>query len=98
MNLKKPEKIQLMLAILAFLYALIQKDHLINAKNIKEKKYKHGSSKAISIFRNSYDDFKLKILIIKHLVKLICTFLKKYNPPDNDIFKDCIYLSLKSVQ
>jgi hypothetical protein len=96
-NLKDPEKIQLMLAILAFLYALIQKEHLLNAKNIKEKKYKHGTSKAISIFRNSYDDFKLKILNIKQLIKLVRSFLKNCSSPSSEIFKNCKHLNLKSV-
>jgi hypothetical protein len=96
-NLKDPEKIQLMLAILAFLYALIQKEHLVNAKNIKEKKYKHGTSKAISIFRNSYDDFKLKILNIKQLIKLVRSFLKNCSSPSSEIFKNCKHLNLKSV-
>jgi hypothetical protein len=96
-NLKDPEKIQLMLAILAFLYALIQKEHLVNAKNIKEKKYKHGTSKAISIFRNSYDDFKLKILNIKQLIKLVRSFLKNCSLPSSEIFKNCKHLNLKSV-
>ena len=97
-NLKNPDKIQLMLAILAFLYALIQKEHLIHAKTIKLKNFKHGSAKEISIFKNSHDDFKLKILNIKHLVRFIIQNIKNIVPPNEEVFKKCKYLNLKSVQ
>ena len=97
-NFKDLEKVQLMLAILAFLYVLIHKEHLINAKNIKDKKFKFGSTKAISIFRNSYDDFKLKILNIKHLIRFIIKNLSNLIPINHRAFSNCPFLNLKSVQ
>lgn len=97
-RLKDLEKVQLMLSILAFLYVLIQKEHLINAKNIKIKNFKHGTAKAISIFRNSYDDFKLKILNINHLVKFIVKNLADLIPLNKDAFANCPFINLKSVQ
>ena len=97
-NLKDPEKIQLMLAILAFLYVLIHKEHLINAKVIKLKKFKDVTAKAISIFRNSYDDFKLKVLNFNDLVKFILHIISEPIPLNNQNFKHCKYLNVKSVQ
>jgi hypothetical protein len=96
-NLKQPEKIQLMLAILAFLYALIQKEHLNNNYNIKDKKFKLTTAKAVSIFRNSYDNFKLKVLNIKDLVEVILQNLDELILPNHNSFKNCKFLNLKSV-
>jgi Transposase DDE domain len=97
-NFKDLEKVQLMLAILAFLYALIQKEHLINSKQIKDKKFKHGSAKTISIFRNSYDDFKLKILNIKDLWKFILKIIVPLFLFETRNFRNCKFLNLKCVQ
>lgn len=97
-RLKDLEKVQLMLSILAFLYVLIQKEHLINVKNIKIKNFKHGTAKAISIFRNSYDDFKLKILNVNHLIKFIVKNLADLIPLNKDAFANCPFINLKSVQ
>lgn len=98
LNFKNLEKVQLMLAILALLYAIVQKEHLINAKQIKIKKFKNGTAKAISVFRNSYDDFKLKILNLRQLWQFILDNLHTNIPFHNNAFDNCTYLNLKSVQ
>lgn len=96
LNLKQPQKVQLMLAILALLYVLIQKEHLIHNKQIKTKKFKSGTAKAISIFRNSYDDFKLKVLTINDLWQFIMdNFTPKIQIP-KPAFNACKHLNLKS--
>ncbi|NJL76057.1 MAG: transposase [Saprospiraceae bacterium] len=96
-NLKNLEKVQIMLAILAFLYVVIQKEHLINAKSIRLKTYKEGTTKAISIFRNSYDDLKLKILNLNDLSKFLLQIINPFVPFEPNFFQDCKYLNLKSV-
>jgi hypothetical protein len=95
-NFKNLEKVQLLLAILAFLYVIIQKEHLINAKVIKLKNFKHGTAKAISIFKNSYDDLKLKILNINHLWAFLRKIINPFVPFKPNAFDRCIHLNLKS--
>lgn len=97
-NFKDLEKVQLMLAILAFLYVIIQKEHLLKAKTIKSKKFKHGSAMAISIFRNSYDDLKLKILNINDLWRFLRKIINPFVPFKPKCFDECKHLNLKSVQ
>lgn len=97
-NFKDLEKVQLMLAILAFLYVIIQKEHIMKAKKIKIKNYKHGSAKAVSIFRNSYDDLKLKILNINDLWRFIKKIINPFIPFKDENFEQCKHLNLKSVQ
>lgn len=96
LNLTCPEKIQLMLAMLALLYALIMKEHLIHAKQIKVKQFKTCTANAISIFRNSYDDFKLKILNINNLWEFIIDNLNHKIAFPNNAFDKCKCLNLKS--
>ena len=95
-NFKNPKKIQLMLAILAFLYAIIQKKHLDNPPNIKDKIFKHNTTKSISIFRSSYDNFKLKVLTINHLLKYINQILRHFIPPNQHAFRHCEYIYKKN--
>jgi hypothetical protein len=71
LNLKILEKIQLMSAILALIYANLIQEHIKNDPKIKVKTFKSGKASEISIFRNSYDDAKLKILNITHFYKMI---------------------------
>lgn len=97
-NFKDLEKVQLMLAILAFLYVIIQKEHIMKAKEIKIKNYKYGSAKAVSIFRNSYDDLKLKILNINDLWRFIKKIINPFIPFKDKNFEQCKHLNLKSVQ
>lgn len=96
LNLKKPEKVQLMLAILALLYAIVQKEHLTNAKQIKTKRFKNGTANAISIFRNSYDDFKLKVLNLNDLWVFIIDNFNHTIPFHTNAFSKCKFLNLKS--
>ncbi len=96
-NFKDLEKVQLMLAILAFLYVVIHKEHLISSKTIKLKNFKHGSAKAVSIFKNSYDDLKLKILNIKDLWRFLRKIINPFIQFEPIFFDKCSYLNLKSV-
>ena len=88
----------IILAILVFLYVLIQKKHLINAQNIKDERFEFVSTKAISIFRNSHCDLKLKIWNIKHLMRFITKNLSNSIPLNYRIFSNCLFFNLKSVQ
>jgi hypothetical protein len=97
-NFKDLEKVQLMLAILAFLYTLIQKEHLSNAKIIKDKIFKQTTAKRISIFKNSHADFKLKILNINHLWEFLTQNLDHLIPLNLKAFNNCFFLNIKSVQ
>ncbi|MFM2267071.1 MAG: hypothetical protein RL757_512 [Bacteroidota bacterium] len=95
-NLKEPQKMQLMLTILGFLYVLIHKEHLVNRKVIKEKTFKKRTANAISIFRNSYDDFKIKVLNINDLINFIIQNLNITIKINQDKYQNVKYLNLKS--
>lgn len=75
-NFKEREKIQLLVGVIALAYCLSIREGLIREQKKPPETKKHGA-KAVSTFRNGYDNLAKRIYRFKNLVKLIIKLIVK---------------------
>ena len=75
LNLKEQEKVQLLVGIVAIAYCLSIREGLRKWTELPTKIKKHGA-KAVSIFRNGYDNLQNSIFNLDDLIEFINYLIK----------------------